>query len=48
MQDLPYILKGDNLKSLDKALDLFIALKFCLSDFFLFSEHVQKMLGGHL
>ena len=35
MQDLPVILKLDNLQCLGKALDFFIALKFCKSDFFL-------------
>ena len=42
MQDLPVILKLDNLQSRDKALDLFIAIKFCKNDF-LFSEQAQKM-----
>ena len=34
VQDLPVILKGDNLQSLDKALDVFIALKFSKSDLY--------------
>ena len=34
VQDLPVILKGDNLQSLDKALDVFIALQLCKSDFY--------------
>ena len=34
MQDLPVILKWDNLQSLDKALDFFIALNCCKSDFY--------------
>ena len=41
MQDPPVIAKLDNLQSLDKALDFFIALRFCKSDF-LFSEQAQK------
>ena len=34
VEDLPAILKGDNLQSLDKALDFFIELKFSRSDFY--------------
>ena len=34
MQDLPVILKWDNLQNLDKALDFFIALQICKSDFY--------------
>ena len=35
VQGLPVILKWHNLQSLDKALDLFIEIKFCESDFYL-------------
>ena len=35
MQDLPVILKRHNLQSFDKALDFFMELKFCESDFYL-------------
>ena len=34
VQDLPVILKWGNLQSLDKALDVIVALNFCKSDFF--------------
>ena len=34
MQDLLVILKRDNLQSLDKALNFFIKLKLCKSDFY--------------
>ena len=34
MQDLPVILKCDNLQTLDKALGLFIDSKFCKNDFY--------------
>ena len=34
MQDLPVISKLHNLQRLDKALDFFIELKFCESDFY--------------
>ena len=33
MQNIPVILKWDNLQSLEKTLDFYIALKFCKSDF---------------
>ena len=39
MQDPPVILKTDNLHSLDKALDFFIAIKVCKSDFDFLSRH---------
>ena len=34
MQDLPVILKRDNLQNIDKTLDFYIALKSCTSDFY--------------
>ena len=34
VQDLPVILKWNNLQSLNKALDLFIEFKFCESNFY--------------
>ena len=47
MQGLLVIWKLHNLQCLDKALDLFIKLKFCESDFLL-SEQEQKLYGGYL
>ena len=41
MQDLPVVLKRDNLQSLDKVFDFFIALKFCNSDFY-FLNRLKK------
>ena len=41
MQDLPVILKRDNLQSLDKVFDFFIALKFCNSDYY-FLNRLKK------
>ena len=41
VQDVPDILKLDNLQILYKALDLFIAIKFVR--WFVFSEQAQKM-----
>ena len=41
MQDLPVILKRDNLQSLDKVFEFFIALKFCNSDFY-FLNRLKK------
>ena len=41
VQDLPVILKRDNLQSLDKVFDFFIALKFCNSDFY-FLNRLKK------
>ena len=41
VQDLPVILKRDNLQSLYKVFDFFIALKFCNSDFY-FLNRLKK------
>ena len=43
MQDLPVILKWHNLQSLDKALDFFIELKLCKSDFYFLNR--RKNVG---
>ena len=46
VQDLPVVLKWDSLQTLAKALDSFIELQICKSDFIFWT--VTKMWGGHL
>ena len=47
MQGLPVILKCHNLQSLDKALDLFIDLKFCESNFYFRNRSKNCMVATY-
>ena len=47
MQGLPVILKLHNLQSLDKALDIFIEVKFCESDFYFLSRSKNCMVATY-
>ena len=47
MQGLPVILKSHNLQSLDKAVDLFIELKFCEGDFYFLNGSKNCMVATY-
>ena len=47
VQGLPVILKGHNLQSLDKVLDLFVEFKFCESDFYFLNGSKNYMLATY-
>ena len=47
MQVLPVILKWHDLKSLDKALDLYIEFKFCENDFYFLNESKNCMVATY-
>ena len=47
VQGLPVILKWNHLQSLDKALDLFIEIKFCESDFCLLNGSKNCMVATY-
>ena len=48
VQDLPVILKWHNLQSLDNALDIFIELKFCESDFYFLNGGKNCMVATYI
>ena len=47
VQGLSFIFKWHNLQSLDKALDLFIELKFCESDFYFLNGIKNGMVATY-
>ena len=47
MQGLPVNLKWNNLQSLNKALDLFIEIKFCESDFYFLNGSKNCMVATY-
>ena len=47
MQGQPVILKWHNLQSRDKALDLFIEFKFCVSDFYFLNGSKNCMVATY-
>ena len=47
MQGLLVILELHNLQSLDKAVDLFIEFKFCVSDFYLLNGSKNCMVATY-